>query len=239
MTYYLDLAQMHDCGNMDALIFSPHTVKQSWPTEWTERTQRDIRGPFLPLLDGPLPAMPITDALDQRSSVRGAISDNLSFESLSVLLRSSLIDRRGKRPYPSAGARNACDVFCSVRSVPGVRNGDYLVDSSSGGLVKLCSTSLHDLGVRERIFGQALESSDPWAIVVVSAVFERASRKYRDRAYRYALIEAGAIMQSMLLMATSMSINAVPIGGFADALLERSLGISDPDERSLVSVFLS
>lgn len=53
-------------------------------------------------------------------------------------------------------------------------------------------------------------------IVFLSADLERPSRKYGARAYRYALIEAGAAMQAACLVATELGLPLRPIGGIDD-----------------------
>jgi len=68
-----------------------------------------------------------------------------------------------------------------------------------------------------------LERRQP--IVFLSADMARPSRKYGARGYRYALIEAGAAMQSAQLTATELGLPLRPIGGIDDGALHRFLGL--------------
>jgi SagB-type dehydrogenase family enzyme len=58
--------------------------------------------------------------------------------------------------------------------------------------------------------------------VILSAVVERSFRKYRERAYRFALLEAGHIAQSLCLAAAASGISAAPLGGFHDEQLAKA-----------------
>lgn len=64
-------------------------------------------------------------------------------------------------------------------------------------------------------------------IVFVSADLERPSRKYGARAYRYALLEAGAAIQSAGLVATELGVPVRPIGGIDDDAVHGFLELPD------------
>jgi SagB-type dehydrogenase family enzyme len=64
-------------------------------------------------------------------------------------------------------------------------------------------------------------------IVFVSADLARPSRKYGARAYRYALLEAGAAMQAASLAATELGLPLRVIGGIDDAAVHRLLRLPD------------
>jgi SagB-type dehydrogenase family enzyme len=53
-------------------------------------------------------------------------------------------------------------------------------------------------------------------LLFVSADLERPSRKYSNRGYRYALMEAGAAMQNAYLAAAELGLPIRAIGGFHD-----------------------
>jgi SagB-type dehydrogenase family enzyme len=70
-----------------------------------------------------------------------------------------------------------------------------------------------------------LERRQP--IIFLSADVTRPSRKYGPRGYRYALIEAGAAMQSAQLTATELGLPLRPIGGIDDGAVHRFLQLPD------------
>lgn len=61
-------------------------------------------------------------------------------------------------------------------------------------------------------------------MVFITALFARASFKYREQGYRFALLEAGQVAQNLNLVANALGLGTVNIGGFfdrdIDALLE-------------------
>jgi SagB-type dehydrogenase family enzyme len=61
--------------------------------------------------------------------------------------------------------------------------------------------------------------------VAVAATFARTRVKYGLRGYRFALLEAGHVVQGALLAATAAGLRSVPVGGFLDAGLEELLGL--------------
>jgi SagB-type dehydrogenase family enzyme len=68
---------------------------------------------------------------------------------------------------------------------------------------------------------------------LLSAVFQRTRWKYRERAYRYVLLEAGHIGQNLYLAATSMGLGACAVGAFYDAQYNRLLGLDARQEAVL------
>jgi SagB-type dehydrogenase family enzyme len=64
-------------------------------------------------------------------------------------------------------------------------------------------------------------------ILFLSADLERPSRKYGARAYRYALMEAGAAMQTAYLTATELGVPIRAIGGIDDGAVHRFLQLPD------------
>ncbi len=70
-------------------------------------------------------------------------------------------------------------------------------------------------------------------IRILSAIFQRARWKYRERTYRYVLLEAGHIGQNFYLAATSMGLGACAVGAFLDDELNHLLGLDGWEEAVL------
>ncbi|MBP9020920.1 MAG: nitroreductase family protein, partial [Syntrophobacterales bacterium] len=68
---------------------------------------------------------------------------------------------------------------------------------------------------------------DAPATVVIAVVFERVTVKYGSRGERYAMIEAGHAAQNILLQATSMGLDSVPVGAFHDERVRQVLDLPD------------
>ena len=68
---------------------------------------------------------------------------------------------------------------------------------------------------------------------VLSAMFQRTRWKYRERAYRYVLLEAGHVGQNLYLAATSMGLGACAVGAFFDDKFNDLLGLDGKEEAVL------
>jgi SagB-type dehydrogenase family enzyme len=66
----------------------------------------------------------------------------------------------------------------------------------------------------------------PNVFIYLTAVLHRTCVKYGGRGYRYALIEAGALAQSLCLVASSLGLGSYLIGGFDDARAADYLDVS-------------
>jgi SagB-type dehydrogenase family enzyme len=65
---------------------------------------------------------------------------------------------------------------------------------------------------------------------ILSAIFQRTRWRYRERTYRYVLLEAGHIGQNLYLAATSMGLGACAVGAFLDDDLNDLLGLDGREE---------
>jgi SagB-type dehydrogenase family enzyme len=88
-------------------------------------------------------------------------------------------------------------------------------------------TELVVAGVGQEMLGQAQ------VVFVLSAIFQRTRWRYRERAYRYILLEAGHIGQNLYLAATSMGLGACAVGAFLDDNLNNLLGLDGEEESAL------
>ena len=76
------------------------------------------------------------------------------------------------------------------------------------------------------------------ALVVVTAMFWRSRFKYGLRGYRFALIEAGHVVQNAVLVAAGLGLPALPLGGFYDRRLDALVGADGLDEASVYALVL-
>lgn len=130
---------------------------------------------------------------------------------------------RSFRAAPSAGAMYPIDLFVHATSVSGVQNGIYHYDAHAHGLRTVhgesCARELSAALVQPQL------AHTSGAIVMMAATFERATQKYRERGFRFALIEAGHIGQNLLLTAHSLGLSGIPLGGYYDRRIDDLLGL--------------
>jgi SagB-type dehydrogenase family enzyme len=156
-----------------------------------------------------------------------------------VLAASYAASPRGRdlrRPVPSAGALYPLEVYVVAPAVTGVEPGTYHYDPFRHRLARLGPFGFANL--RESLVDQSLADVTA-ALLVVTGVFWRSRVKYGPRGYRFALLEAGHVVQNALLAATDLGLPVLPVGGFHDAATDRIVGADGLDEASLYAVLLS
>ena len=158
----------------------------------------------------------------------------MSLAELSHILyySSGITDKRaGFRAAPSAGATYPIEVHPVTNNVEGLARGihHYLVTSHELEVVREGDfrQEMARAALGERMIMQAN------VILVLSAIFQRTQQRYRERALRYILFEAGHIAQNTYLVATSMGLGACAIGAFSDEDFNRLLGLDGRQESVL------
>ena len=133
---------------------------------------------------------------------------------------------------PSGGARHPIECYVVARTVAGLKPGIYHYGADRHVLERLGGeVSLDRMRAYVPQSGYFAKAS---AMVFFTAVFERQLWRYPySRAYRAALIEAGHVCQTFLLMATSLGLAPYCVMGLADRLVEEDLGIDGITESVL------
>jgi SagB-type dehydrogenase family enzyme len=207
-----------------------------WPPDWSVTYSKDYpRLPFIALPRTGLPALTLEQALIRRTSERSARSPAMNLGQLAALLEGALGlrpsiggDALSRRRYPSAGARFTTEAYVWVTDCDGLPPGLYYYLIQRHGLRAL--RGVHGLDeAKRRIFG-ADWICQSQMLIILSAAMWRSYRKYGERSYRYAHLEAGHVMQNLCLAATALDLPLTPTGGFADTALWDALDVGDIDE---------
>jgi SagB-type dehydrogenase family enzyme len=134
----------------------------------------------------------------------------------------------GFRSAPSAGALYPFETYAVVHDVEGLDPGLYHYAVTEHMLEQLrvqdLRTEMVVAGIGQEMLGRAQ------VCFVLSAVFQRTRWRYRERAYRYVLLEAGHIGQNLYLVATSIGLGACAVGAFLDDHLNSLLGLDGQQE---------
>jgi SagB-type dehydrogenase family enzyme len=186
----------------------------------------------------PLPA-PLDGVLERRASARRLEAEPQSLAALSTLLHYAYgvtHDRRSEgfpRPFraaPSAGALYPLELYLFCPAVTELEPALYHYDAVGHRLHTLRPVARDEVASAvvqpELVNGSAL-------VVFLTAVFERTTFKYRERGYRFALLEAGHVAQNLDLVATALGLGAVNLGGFFDRRVDALLGIDGVDHSTL------
>jgi SagB-type dehydrogenase family enzyme len=134
----------------------------------------------------------------------------------------------GRGPVPSAGGLQALELYLAPLA-PGWlptgvyhydRPGHYLSQVSQDGGAGHWQAIVPSLRLVEG--GSLL-----WVVIGDGA---RVQAKYQTRGLRFVLLEAGHLMQNLCLLSASLRLGTVPLGGFFEAAVARTLALPAGDE---------
>jgi SagB-type dehydrogenase family enzyme len=170
----------------------------------------------------------IEHAIANRRSVRDFRPRALNLQQISQLLWAGqgITGAEGvKRAAPSAGATYPMDLYIVIGSGSSdeIKEGIYLYQPSKHQLKRIKSSD-----VRNKLSSAALNQK--WinqapVCMVITAVYERTTEKYRNRGKRYVHMEAGHIAENIYLQCESLELGTVVIGAFDDPEVQSVLGI--------------
>ena len=185
----------------------------------------------------PLPPCALSPVLRARRSARDFPGRPLGLQRLAALLEAVYgVTALGRRSVPSGGALYPLELYPVVMRVDGLDAGVFHFDPPRR-LLEL---------VQAGEVAAELEATCPFpgllagaaAVVFVTAVFWRSRFKYGLRGYRFTLLEAGHVVQNVLLAATELGVPALPLGGFYDTRVESLLGVDGVDESAVYAIVL-
>jgi SagB-type dehydrogenase family enzyme len=208
--------------------------------DWGQRPGQYKVYPDVPLI--PLPALgearglSLEDAIRQRRSVRTYTGTAMTQEALSRLLfhTGGITAEQwgtGLRAAPSAGALYPIETYVLAHRVEGLASGVYHYAVQPHALTRLRIGDVRNEIVRAGILQNFLGEAN--VVLVLTSIFQRLRWRYRERAYRYALLEAGHIGQNVYLAATAMGMGACAVGAFNDDAVNALVGVDGVDEAAL------
>lgn len=182
------------------------------------------------------PPEPIERGLSEvilgRHTARSLAPAQLSLAQLSSLLHFSYGQTRDMtgqgypRPFrvvPSGGALFPLEIYFHTSRVTGLAAGWYHY-SAAGNVLHSLRAGDDSRRLAEALVQQNL-ALDASVVFVISAMFNRSTFKYRERGYRFALIEAGHVVQNLCLTSQALGLGVVPIGGFLDREVDALLAL--------------
>lgn len=165
----------------------------------------------------------LEESLKARRSVRDFASDILDIKTISKLLWAAqgMTANDGRRTAPSAGALYPLEVYLVVGKIKGLDFGIFRYLPEGHRLAEI-SEGEHIDNLVDSVFSQRW-IDDAAAIIVITSVYERVTRKYGERGIRYAHIEAGCAAQNVSLQATALGLGTTVVGAFDDSRISRIL----------------
>jgi len=172
----------------------------------------------------------VEEAISKRRSLREFKGKALSIEEVGQLLWAAqgITHPAGYRAAPSAGALYPLEVYLVVRDVEGLEPGVYKYHVKTHSLTIVTKASPGKSPVYE-LYQAALSQEciqRAHINIVLGAVFERTTSKYRERGYRYVYMEAGHAAQNVLLQAEALGLGGVVVGAFYDEMVRSALSMA-------------
>lgn len=208
------------------------------PSEWLEieyKTYDHAETTPLPRLDTEADeTISLEAVIDSRRSTSSFDPASVTRDELAQLVtRTAGITWRGdtdhdhRRAYPSGGARYPLEFYPVILRSDHVEMGVYHYNVRSNCLERLPQDDTHRY--EEFLYGSVEGAS---LLMFVTAKLDRTTRKYGERGYRYANLEAGHAMQNLCLVAESLGLACRPYGGFLEGEADDYLRLND-DETTL------
>lgn len=182
-------------------------------------------------LPPPLPLdVHIGDTMKRRATARELQTCKITPEQLTTLLFYSYgetrsIEGAGARSFrviPSAGALYPLEVYFHSPHIEGWPSGLYHYTPSQNRVQMLregdYSQQLGQVMVDPKMPNSGIQ-------FFITGLFERSVFKYKERGYRFVLLEAGHLAQNLNLAATALGFGIVNIGGFFDREVDAFLGL--------------
>ena len=189
---------------------------------------------------------PLTELIESRGSSRqfdpsGSISlENVSdvlFTGLGVGKKRTQTEEGSPHPrhHPSGGSLYPIDAYLVSERVDGLEKGAYHYSASAHVLSQLIMSPSDTMW---SAFEGTTFPVQPAALIVLTSVWGRTYPKYGEFAYRLALMEAGHVMQNLLLAAAARSLKACPAAGFRTEIISAALDIERDEEDPLYILLL-
>lgn len=186
------------------------------------------------------------DVVAARRSVRSFADADLELDELAKILHQSSGITGGVRipgggvhhfrAAPSAGALYPAEIYLGIRRVAGLVPGIYHYEVPEHGLAMLSADDpterLYEVCCRQAYAREAA------VVVLIAGVMPRTKRKYRERGYRYILLDVGHLTQNLYLACTALGLAVTTTGGFFDDVANELLHLDGVDETVLYVAFI-
>lgn len=144
------------------------------------------------------------------------------------------------RPYPSGGAIHELEFYLAVDRCEGLAPGFYHYHAGDHALHRLPAAEAQVkqmIAMAATSWGGAYPT--PNLFLTIAARLPRLAWKYQGMAYRIVLLNAGAAIQTMYLVATDMGLAPCAVGNGDPALFQALTGIDPMEETSIAEFVLS
>jgi len=136
-----------------------------------------------------------------------------------------------KRFYPSGGARFSLEIYFAFSGNKEIPRGLYHYNVLSHSVERLLGED-GDKEIRDApTYSFVKEAS---LVFIITGTPRRLMQKYKERGYRYMIIEVGILLQNMYLVATGVGLKICGVGSDCDDFFEKILDIDGITEQALL-----
>jgi SagB-type dehydrogenase family enzyme len=190
-----------------------------------------------------LPAQPLSDLFPQ-GSIRDPRSIITAEELSALFLLTYSLTARARHPggdfyyrcAASAGALYPTEIYAALTGVDGLEDGLYHFSIAHHGLIRIRSAAGLVFSVAEQ---SKPAVAGPRLVFFLTAIFFRSSWKYRDRAFRYHLLDTGHVLEHLVLALRTLSLPYRLTYDFEDPVLGGLLGLDEKQEVPLALCFVN
>jgi SagB-type dehydrogenase family enzyme len=165
----------------------------------------------------------VEECLAARRSVREYKNAPLSLAEVGQLLWAAqgITGPEKQRTAPSAGALYPLELYLVAGNVEGLPPGVYRYGPHRHQIFPLSD------GDRRHELAEVALDQDcvryAAAVLVLTAVFRRTTRRYKEKGIRYVHMEAGHVVENVALQAVALGLGTVPVGAFREDDVKRIL----------------
>ena len=213
-----------------------------WPESWKKVEFKEYkRFPKFLLPEPKQLSTSLQNVLENRRSRREFDKEGtLTSEEISSLLfwAAGIKENRenpekSTRFHPSGGARYPLEIYLYFRGNPEIPEGFYHYNIKGHHLESL---PVENPAEAVRSLPTYDFAYDAPLFIFITAIFDRTMRKYSERGYRFANLEAGVVFENFYLVAEALGLAACGIGSALDKKLEEILELEDDVESYLTAL---
>jgi SagB-type dehydrogenase family enzyme len=136
------------------------------------------------------------------------------------------------RATPSASASYPIEIYIINNNIDGIEKGIFYYHPLNHELVRIRQGDFSP-EIIKNCFGITFIENSPF-FVILTAIESRNLWRYRQRSFRYSMMEAGYVAENLVLASSNLNLAINLIGDFVDSEINNLLGLSDSDERALL-----
>lgn len=233
------IARYHELTKYD-----PRSIDRLGPVRWNEQPHpfKEMAGdeivdlkPLLPFLRSSEPDSWAAEGLSPGGPVDLATIARISWFSAGI---NAIVQGTNPPLYlratPSAGGLYPIELYWALFDVPGVEPGLYLFHSARMGLVPVWRGTFR--GDLSTLFGGHPSLRNAPAMALLTGLFGRGAWRYKERAYRRILLDAGHLAGNLCLTAASEGLQSAPLPSFFDQGVSDLLFLDSEEEVPLLGI---